>query len=121
MGIGHRTVRVDGGEHMTDLDRYLQCLANRRRRFLLYHLGAREVTTVERLASTLVTEFDGPAPGDLLGPEEVAAELRHNHLPKLDDLSVVDYDARSGQVTVLESPRELEVLLDATERFDRPR
>lgn len=104
---------------MPDLDAYLRCLANRHRRVLLYDLRDREVTTVDELAATLFAEFYGPARGPGRGRDEAAAELRHNHLPTLDDLSVVDYDPRSGTVRVLEFPPELDALLEATERLDR--
>lgn len=103
---------------MPDLDGYLTCLANRHRRFLLYHLGNRERTSVDELASALATEFYGPADRRSRGPDAVATELRHNHLPKLAELSVVDYDPRSGTVVVRELPPELEALLEVTCRFD---
>ena len=104
---------------MSDLDAYHRCLANRHRRVLLYKLRDRELTTVEELASTLAAEFYGPPGGRGRGRDEAATELHHHHLPKLDELSVVDYDARSGMVRVRELPPELEALLAVTERFDR--
>lgn len=103
---------------MTDLNAYHRCLANRHRRVLLYDLRDRELTTVEELASTLAAEFYGHPGRRVRGRDEVAMELRHHHLPKLDELSIVDYDARSGTVRVHELPPELEALLDVTERFD---
>lgn len=102
---------------MADLDAYLECLASRHRRVLLYPLRDRTVTTVDELAAALFAEFYGPPRGR--GRDEAAAELRHHHLPKLDDLSVVDFDARSGTVRVLPFPAELEALLEVTERLDR--
>lgn len=104
---------------MTDLDPYHRCLANRHRRVLLYELRDRELTSIEELADTVVVEFYGPPGRRARGRDEAAVELRHHHLPELEELAVVDYDARSGTVRVLEFPTELEALLDVSERFER--
>lgn len=104
---------------MPELDVWIRCLANRHRRILLYHLRDREVTSVDELAAALFAEFYGQARGRARGRDAAETELRHHHLPKLDDLSVVDYDARSGTVRVLPFPPELETLLEVTEPIDR--
>jgi hypothetical protein len=107
---------------VADLAASLRCLANPRRRRLLYHLEGREATTVEDLARVLAGSEPGGDRdvgdgGDRAG--EFALELRHHHVPTLEELSVVEYDPRSGVVEVGEFPAELEALLEVTRRLDR--
>lgn len=102
---------------MADLDDYLRYLADQRRRHLLYHLADEDETTVEELAASLsgtLPESAGPA----REIDEVAMELRHHSLPKLDELSVVEYDPRNGVVEVREIPAGLETLLDSTRALE---
>lgn len=99
---------------MADLDDYLRYLADRRRRELLDHLVELDATTVDDLAGSLSRSRPGAAPLRSGSADELSAELRHHHLPKLDDLSVVDYDCRTGTVDVLGVPPELRTLLDLT-------
>lgn len=103
---------------MADLDDYFRYLADRQRRRLLYHLADEDVTTVEELAATLAESSPGAAAGPAGDVDEVALALRHHHLPKLDDLSVVEYDRPNGVVEVGDIPAELETLLHSTRELE---
>jgi hypothetical protein len=76
-----------------DVDGALTAVADRRRRAVVRRLRARATggATLEGLAESLAGTL-----GD--DPDRVAVELHHRHLPKLDDLGVVEYDARSHRV-----------------------
>lgn len=103
---------------MADLDDYVRYLADRQRRELLYHLAEVDVTTVEELAAALSGTSPGSTPDRAGEADDVAVALRHHHLPKLDDLAVVEYDRRNGVVEVREIPAELETLLDSTRELE---
>lgn len=103
---------------MADLDDYVRYLADRQRRHLLYHLADEDVTTVEDLAATLSESSPDSAAGPAGDVDEVALRLRHHHLPKLDDLSAVEYDRPNGVVEVGDIPAELETLLHSTRELE---
>lgn len=86
-----------------DLDRFLDVLADRRRRYLLYYLVARQDEAVEREELTeAVCEYEraGADTSDEPDPESVSTDLHHRVLPRLDDEGVLDYDTRQGTVRV---------------------
>jgi len=82
------------------LDATLDLLANRRRRFVLYHLRDRGgAVGVEALAEQVAAwerEADGsvatPASSEDARIERVLADLYHCQLPQLAEVGVVDYD-----------------------------
>ena len=96
----------------------LDLLANSRRREALYYL--RDATdgpvSLERLAERLAVRErergdDRPEP-DESAVSRATAVLVHDHLPKLSDAGVVEYDRRSGTVRYRERALA-EHLLDA--------
>ena len=92
-----------------------ELLLDRRRRYLLYYLSQ----TVEAIPlEELITELEArlTEPG---GREEIRIDLHHNHLPKLVDAMVVDYDRDAGTVDVLPTASRLEAYLQLAERDDR--
>jgi len=96
----------DGGSPEPDgpsspsLDTVFDLLADRRRRYAIYHLvdegpGTVEYTTLAERVAAWETDDGDPAEDRV---ETVAADLYHSHLPKLDAESVADFDPRSGVV-----------------------
>ncbi|OLZ40793.1 hypothetical protein A6E15_07225 [Natrinema saccharevitans] len=100
---------------MPSLDLVFDLLSNRRRRYALYYLNQQSdgVATVAALAKNVVAfergAADGadrdaarspsdqdPDPADERGT--VRVELRHVHLPKLEDAGVLEHDRRSETV-----------------------
>lgn len=96
-----------------ELDRYLDVLADRRRRHLLYYLAARQDEAVERdeLAEAVCDyEIATAESGDAADPDAVSTDLHHRVLPRLDDEAVVDYDSRQGTVRADPNPVVEELL-----------
>lgn len=56
---------------------------------------------LSRLAERVAAETRDVSPDDLTARdvERTKVELHHNHLPKLDDAGVVDYESEDGRVT----------------------
>ena len=77
------------------LDEFYRMIGDHRRRALLYVLSESDTAThsVQRLADAV----SGLMPPDT-EPGDIEVELRHKHLPKLDSLGLLDYDARSEEV-----------------------
>ncbi|UTF52298.1 DUF7344 domain-containing protein [Natronosalvus rutilus] len=87
------------------LDLVFELLASRRRRQALYYLSEQSdgVASVDEIADYVHTNDDrSDCSAD--GRSEIAAGLRHVHLPKLEDAGVVDHDARSQTVRYWSQP-----------------
>lgn len=88
-------VRSDGG--LSALDRMLDAVREPRRRYALYYLQDTEPTDLDQLAHQVAAwETDqSPDEVDEALVEHVRADLYHNHLSKLDDYGIVEFDHRS--------------------------
>lgn len=84
------------------LDECLELLSDRQRRQVIQELRTERHATLEELAAAIDDGNDG----------RLLPELRHNHLPKLADHDVVEYDPRSGAVRYYSDPR-MEAVTDA--------
>ena len=81
-------------------DELLSTLTNQYCRFVLRYFGnaSEKAASVEDLSTTFARENDG-------GEDRVALHLHHTALPKLSDVGVVEYDARSKTVRYHGHPR----------------
>jgi hypothetical protein len=78
----------------------IELLASNRRRTLLRVLeqdGTRDKYTLESLA-TAVAQTEREDELGAIPTQRVSTSLHHNHLPKLDDADIVDYDADASRV-----------------------
>lgn len=76
-------------------------LADERRQVVLQSLPGRGTElSLDELAAAVLEREDGESGGEQASREEVAVSLHHVHLPVLDDLGVLDYDADSHRVAV---------------------
>ena len=97
-----------------DLDRTFALLADTQRRRILYRLLDTEYATVESLSRGLAAaeaETTVRAVSDEAA-DQVGIALVHEHLPRLADCGVVDFDARSGDVVTASSFEALEPFLE---------
>lgn len=95
---GTSTAQLADSDHLTDTERY-RLLASGRRRTALSVLAHR--TTPVALEELAVAVASREADVDATDPDAVArvrVSLHHNHLPRMDDLDVVDYDPASNLV-----------------------
>lgn len=101
---GREGATTDGGPSVSDeqmsarpgLDELFQVLADEKRRRVLGYLA----DTDDGVAafSELLEHVADDSAGESSDNERVAVSLHHNHLPKLADANVVEYDPRSEVV-----------------------
>ncbi|UTF53548.1 DUF7344 domain-containing protein [Natronosalvus rutilus] len=75
-----------------------EALSDARRRYVLSLLLTRPRVGVEELCDEVVGWERAGADGAVVRDSMITVSLVHNHLPKLDDLGLVDYDAENGCV-----------------------
>ena len=82
------------------IDAVLDALSDGRQRLVLGLLAARgdEPVSLETLADEIVEREAARAGGSAPRPREVRISLAHHHLPKLDDLGLVEYDHDAMEV-----------------------
>lgn len=84
-------------------DVYYRALAARSRRRVLAHLLECNTTRTAELADVLCGwETSSSGVADSETHERFRVELRHSHLPSLDDAGLVDYDRENERVTLRE-------------------
>ena len=88
------------------LDLAFEALANERRRTLIVELFD---ATNEIPVEELVAKLAGPEADE----REIAVSLYHVHLPKLDDMGVIDWDDDRGCVETTPLLADIERLLGA--------
>lgn len=89
----------------------------RRRACVEYLLGEGESTSVSELVSYVVEREDDP--GDDSHRKSVYSSLRQTHLPKLEEYSIVEYDAETNTVTPAENIEAFEATESATPSVPR--
>lgn len=101
-------------------DAILQALAKPERRILLRELAdqSTQEVSVDALEEVLTRELGGPPP-EVRSTTEVAIQLRHVDLPRLDDVGLCAYDAQRECVEY--RPNEfVETLLELLEERRSP-
>ncbi len=77
-------------------------LAESERRYVLYQLANREQAHIEDLV-TQVAAWEREEPAESIDRDTrqyVYVSLVHNHLPRLADYDIIDYDLRSGDIVL---------------------
>lgn len=97
-------------------DEFYRALGATARRRVLYVLANSEASTVDDLA-TILSGWTATTTGTMVGSDdraEIALRLRHNHLPRLAEAGLVDYDPEAGTVQLAAlHPRVTELVRDS--------
>lgn len=105
-----------------NLDEILTALADRRRRYALYHLREEEILELEALARR-VAAWEADSPPDEVADDEVRrlrVEFHHEHIGVFREAACIEYDDRSGVVRYRDPPEPLPALLDVVSELDHP-
>lgn len=107
----------EGKSQELSLSAAFSLLADRRRRYVLYHLIETDPDTVpfEEIRDRVLAweRSDGIE----AGPDRLSVSLRHQHLPKLDDVGLIDWDPDADRVAYHGQPL-VERWLHETKRHD---
>lgn len=103
----------------TGLDKCLNLVADRHRRRLIHQLrhGGNGERTIETLVDQLNGSEQAAAENRPSDRSELAIQVYHNHLPKLAELGVVEYDRERGTVQYRPNERVETVLDSLPEEF----
>jgi hypothetical protein len=105
------------------LDDAFDVLRNRRRRDILKHLAAADdnTATLSDLAEQVAAKENGIDRSELTSTQRkrVYIGLYQCHLPKMDDLGVIDYDQDRGTVVLENGSKLLSYLPDTAEDDDQ--
>ena len=121
VGVEHPAVSPTGGaiaEGALEEGQIHEVLRNDRRRLALEALrdaGGR--TTVRELSETVATRETGEEPAPRNKRQSVYVSLHQTHLPKLDELGIVDYDGDSKAVTLEQRIEEVEVYMEVVPEY----
>jgi hypothetical protein len=101
-----------------------EVLSNERRRCVLHYLKQQDDRRVElRELVDHVAAWETDTTLENLDSEarkRVYTALRQNHLPKLDDAGIIDYEHMRGEVELTEHAREVELYLEYVPGNDIP-
>jgi gamma-glutamylcyclotransferase (GGCT)/AIG2-like uncharacterized protein YtfP len=94
-------------------------LRNDRRRRAIKHLReSDEPTSVDALAEHIASVETGESPPPRDVRKSVYVSLHQTHLPKLDDLEIVEYDQREQQLELRDRAEEVEVYMEVVSEDD---
>ncbi|WP_058366566.1 DUF7344 domain-containing protein, partial [Haloparvum sedimenti] len=103
---------ADEASLLTD-DRFFTSLASARRRRLLVLLSDEESRPIDELA-TLLAGWDATEKRPMTNAAErdrIRVDLRHVHLPMLDEVGLVDYDRENEEVAPVPLPDLIDTLV----------
>lgn len=105
-------------------DEVFEVLSNARRRCALQYLKQQDDRRVElRELVDHVTAWENDtttAEIDSAERKRVYTALRQNHLPKLDDAGIIEYEHMRGEVELTEDAREVQMYLEFVPHNDIP-
>lgn len=109
------------GGAFSQLDYYFDALSDQRRRYALYYLSQRDSANVDELARQVTAWEMGRLPATLTAKtyEPTRVELQHNHLPRLADYGLVEFDSRTNEVRFREPTRAFMALLRVSQLIER--
>lgn len=113
-----RTVGTVARDDMLEEGEIHDVLRNDRRRLTIEALQDRDGTaTVSDLSEEIAACETGenPPPGNIR--QSVYVSLHQTHLPKLDELEIVEYDDDSKNVTLQERVEEVEVYMEVVPQY----
>jgi len=125
MSSGRDRAETDGGTQSERIssDDCFELLSNHRRRYVLHYLREHdEPATLGDLADQIAAWENEIEIDDVSYDERkrVYTSLQQVHLPRMDDMDVVEFDDREGTVEIGPTADELDVYLEGVRRRELP-
>lgn len=111
-----------GGENI-NYDDCFDLLSNHRRRFVLHYMKRNgQDAKLSDLSEQIAAWENGIDMDDISYDQRkrVYTSLQQVHLPRMDDMDVIDFDDRQGVAALSDSVQELDIYLEAVEGRDIP-
>lgn len=107
-------------DESTSLDELLDLLTSARRRYVLYLLAENEHANVQNLAVQIAAWEDDVSLREVSDDrhDRVVLDLFHNHLPRLADDHIVEFDRRSGDIVRGGSFESIEEVVERVRALD---
>lgn len=110
-------------KYMKELDEVFSLFSDERRRFALYYLDQTDgEVPLDELAKQ-VDEWESD-PQSFATPdpdyENTVISLEHNHLPKIEEATHVEYDRQNEQLRVSDMSSEMDILLSVSKAIEQP-
>jgi DNA-binding transcriptional ArsR family regulator len=98
----------------THLDTYLKLISDSQRRRIIHQLRDETTgkATVEDLVEQLYNGESAPLTAERMDRDQLSIQLIHNHLPKLDEHEIIQYD-QENKVVHYRPDKQIETVLDA--------
>jgi DNA-binding transcriptional ArsR family regulator len=111
--------KFDGSQRFNEI---LTALSNTQRRRILYYLQETDSASQDEVADRLIAwKYDSPPDDDSdEAIERLKIELHHNHLPRLEELRLIEYDRRTEELLVRDLPELAEQCLEHCKSADLP-
>jgi len=95
-------------------------LSRSRRRFLLYHFLENDYANLTEVALQIAAWEDDSSIENVSENlhQRVKISLVHNHLPRLADHDIIEYDARSGAIVAKEGFEKLRPTIEQTQESE---
>lgn len=101
-----------------DTSKVFSLLADLERQYVLLELfEGPETTTVEKLSHQVAARADAES---YIDAESIKIRLVHNHLPRLSNHGVIEYDRSTGYIELTDVGEELKSILDAANNVEVP-
>lgn len=104
-------------------DEAFETLSNRRRRYIIHYLRDEDQpVALSDLAEQIAAWENDTEILDISASERktVYTSLQQFHLPKMDEMGVVEFDRRAGTVSVTDATEGLDIYLEVVDRHDIP-
>lgn len=113
------SIVADGG---VEISKFMEALANKRRRYVLYYLRAKEHAELEEVTEQIAAWETGTPPEELdeQTRRNVRVSLYHSHLPKLEKAGFIGYDHRHGSMRFQNPPERVIHFLDYCSAIESP-
>ena len=108
---------------METLDEVFTLFSNERRRYVLYYLNQADGKVsidelVEQIHDWETRSSHDSVPSD--DYEDIVISLEHNHLPKIEDASHIEFQRENQQIRISGLSPESDILLSVSKTVEQP-